>query len=249
LDELTFFVCTYNSGSTITQCLASIRRTFPQSRLVVIDHSSTDPTVAIASMYGAEVHTEDVGLGHARQIAFDLVRTKYLAFVDSDVEIVEDAFFARAISILGDPKIGAVVGMAVGHRLAYGLPAGLLVLRSADFRGRIIPDFIDARETYFIVHRLEELHLGTVYLADCMIHRSEFRQFKPEWEGANTRLASGVRATELIFALKVIVLLSMNSKSLKNIVYIPVFYLKFLRGFVEPERWRRMPRSAKGLTP
>ena len=246
MDDLTVFVCTYNSASTMTRCLESVRRALPESRLVVIDHNSTDSTVAIASKYRAEVHSESVGLGYARQMALDLVRTDCLAFVDSDVEVVRDDFFTRAVSILRDPKIGAVVGMAVGHRLAYGLPAGLLVIRSKDFRGHVIPDFIDARETYYLVSRLEELHLETSYLADCMVHRSEFRQFKPEWEGANTRLASGVSATELLFALKVIVLLSVNSKSAKNIAYIPVFYLKFLRGFIDPERWRRMPRSPTG---
>jgi glycosyltransferase involved in cell wall biosynthesis len=242
-DLVTVFVCTYNSASTIAGCLSSVRSALPRARLVVIDHRSTDGTAAMAEEYGVEIHHESVGLGYARQLALDLVRTEYLAFVDSDVEIVESSFFGRALEILGNPMIGAVVGMAVGHRLAYGLPAGLLVLRSRDFRGRIIPEFIDARETFYLVRHLTELGLETSYLADSMVHHSEFREFKPEWEGANTRLAAGVRPRELVYALKVIVLLSINSRSVKNIVYIPLFYLKFLRGFSAPGRWRKLTRN------
>jgi glycosyltransferase involved in cell wall biosynthesis len=243
LDDLTVFVCTYNSRSTLGPCLAGLRAAEPRARLVVIDHGSTDGTLELAAGYGAEIHHENVSLGYARQLAFELSGTEYLAFLDSDVSIVDASFLARAVESLQDPRVGAVVGMAVGHRLAYGLPAGLLVLRTKDFRGKVIPDFIDARETFYIVKRLRDLRLGTVYLADAMVHDSRFREFKPEWEGANTRLATGVRVAELAFALKVIIMLSINSRSLRNIAYVPLFYLKFLRGFSDPQRWRKLVRD------
>jgi len=51
---------------------------------------------------------------------------------------------------------------------------------------------------------------------------------------------------ELLFALKVILLLSLNSRNVKNILYVPVFYLKFLYGFVKPEPWLRMKRGVSG---
>lgn len=243
MDEPDIFVCTYNSASTLEPSLASVRRALPHCRLVVIDHMSSDSTVEIAEHYGAEIHYESVSLGHARQLAFEMVRTDNFAFVDSDVEITEPRFFDRATELLSDPGTGAVVGMAIGHRLSYGLPAGLLVLRKDDFKGKVIPDSIDARETYYVVRRLAELHLKTVYLADSMVHDSRFREFKPEWEGANTRVATGVHASDLLFALKVIVMLSLNSRNAKNIAYIPVFYAKFLRGFVNPDRWRKLTRD------
>ena len=243
MDDLEVFVCTYNSSSTLEGCLASIRRSLPSSRLVVIDHMSVDRTVDIAKRHGAELHFEGIGLGHARQLAFELASKKYLAFVDSDVEVVDKGFFGNAVQSLRNPELGAVVGMAVGHRLTYGLPAGLLVLRTNDFRGKIIPDSIDARETYYIVRRLKDRGLKTVYLADSMVHDSRFREFKPEWEGANTRIAGGVRVGELFFALKVIIMLSLNSRSIRNIVYVPIFYAKFLRGFIHPNRWRRLVRN------
>jgi len=246
MSDFTLFVCTFNSERTLDRCLFSLRRSSPDSKLVVVDHSSSDATGAICERYGAEVHVENVGLGRARQICFELCTSKYLVFIDSDVEIVEYRFFERAAHVLDSPEMGAVVGMAVGHRLAYGLPASLLVLRNSDFKGIRIPDYIDARETYFIQGRLDERHLKTAYLADAMVHRSQYRGMKPEWEGANTRLASGVHIRQLAFALKVIILMSLNSRSARNVAYVPLFYLKFLRGFVNPMTFHRLERGSEG---
>lgn len=240
---LTFCVCTYNSAKTLEQCLGSIKRLTPDSRLLVVDHNSDDGTIQIARKFNSEIFSERRGLGRARQLCFDLAHTEYIVFVDSDVEIVRADFFDLALSILRDRGYGAIVGMAVGHRFRYGLPASLLVLRRNNFLGRVVPDYIDARETYFIQRRLDERKLKTYYVLDSMVHRSQFREFKPEWEGANTRVLPDSKPRELLFALKVILLLSLNSHNLKNILYVPVFYLKFLYGFVKPEPWLRMKRG------
>jgi hypothetical protein len=167
-------------------------------------------------------------------------------FVDSDVEIVRSDFLDIAAKVLQDKECGAVVGLAVGHRFQYGLPASLLVLRKKDFAGKIVPDYIDARETFFIQKHLDSKKLRTYYVLDAMVHRSQFRKFKPEWEGANTRLLPNSKPRELLFALKVILLLSLNSRNMKNIVYVPIFYLKFLRGFANPAAWLRLKRQVSG---
>jgi len=246
MKTLTFCVCTYNSGKTLERCLSSIRSVAAGSRILVVDHHSEDDTVKIARKFGAEIFSETNGLGFARQLCFDLTNSEYIVFVDGDVEIVRKNFFDIAIQALSRRKYGAVVGMALGHRFRYGLPASLLVLRKNDFLGKIVPDYIDARETFFIQRRLENHRLRTLYVYDSMIHRSQFRKFKPEWEGANTRILPDSSHKELFLALKVIILLSLNSRSLKNILYIPIFYLKFLHGFAKPDAWLRMDRSVSG---
>jgi glycosyltransferase involved in cell wall biosynthesis len=244
--EITLCVCTYNSSSTLEHCLTSLRGSLANARLIVIDHMSADNTVTIALKHNAEVYKEDVGLGWARQLCIDKVATPYFAFVDSDVELVDRGFFRKAVRILEDRRVGAVVGMSRGHIFAFGLPASLLVLRKTDFQGQIIPKWIDARETFYIQRRLDELGLKTVYIKDAMIHRSQFRRYKPEWEGANTRLLDSDVLKELLFSLGVIILISLNSKNVKNIAYIPFFYLKFLRGFAQPEKWAKLTRRVGG---
>ena len=241
--EFSFCVCTYNSSKTLNDCLRSIREVSRDSRLIVVDHGSRDGTMEMASVFSTEVYDETNGLGFARQLCFDLVNTKFIVFVDSDVEIVKEDFLSVSKRALADTECGAVVGMPLGHRLTYGLPAGLLVLRKRDFEGKIIPDYIDARETYFVQRRLDERGLKTFYVPDAMVHRSQFRKSKPEWEGANTRILPSPMLKELAFSLKVIVLMSLNSHRAKNIAYVPIFYLKFLIGFANPKPWLRLKRE------
>jgi glycosyltransferase involved in cell wall biosynthesis len=240
--ELTICICTYNSARTLEGCLSSVRRAAPLARLIVVDHRSLDGTAEMAQTFGCEVFSENVGLGKARQLSFDLTTSEYLAFVDSDVQVINGGFFVQAMRSLDDPSVGAVVGMGEGHTMSYGLPASLLLLRKRDFLGKVVPPEIDARETYFIQKRLDSLGLRVVYLANCIVHRSEFRRRKPEWEGANTRIAGGLSPHELAFCFQVMVLMGINSRSMKNLAYVPISYLKFLRGFVEPEKWRRLER-------
>ncbi|MDG6899056.1 MAG: glycosyltransferase family 2 protein [Nitrososphaerota archaeon] len=238
LTDLTVFVCAWNSDATLERCLLSVLRSGRDVKTVVIDQSSVDGTVDIARRLGADVVSHSVGLGYARQLAFDACRTKYLAFVDSDEEIIQHRFFEIAIGVLENPRVGAVVGMSVGHRFAYGLPMGLLVLRAKDFQGRIIPSSVNAREEFYVRMRLRSMGLSVVFVPGAMIHRSQYRKYKPEWEGANTRIVAGFDISQLAFTAKVVLLQSLNSRSPKNIAYAPLFYLKFLRGFVQPQKWR-----------
>jgi len=212
-----------------------------------VDHRSEDGTTKIAREFNAVILSESKGLGYARQLCLDVTDSDYIVFVDCDVEIVRDDFVEIATHVLENDCYGATVGMGLGHRFSYGLPAGLLVLRKRDFTGDVVPEYVDARETYFLQKRLRERGLKTFYVRDSMIHRSQFRKFKPEWEGANTRLLPDSAAWQLIVALETIILLSLNSRSLKNIAYVPIFYLKFLRGFVDPARWARLNRGPGGV--
>jgi glycosyltransferase involved in cell wall biosynthesis len=235
-------VCTFNSASTLFDCLRSAREFLPVRRLIVVDHHSTDATVKIAEQFGAEIHEEDRGLGYSRMLALSLATTEQVVFLDSDVTIVDPGFFLRASRKLQTGRIGAVVGMAMGHRFCYGLPFSLTVLPRKWAATVDVPVQINARETFYFQERLRRDHLRVAYNLDAMLHRSGFRAHKAEWEGANTRLAAGWDPRQLLYAFAVILLIHMNSRSPRNIMYTPIFYAKFLRGFLHPIEWRVLDR-------
>ncbi|MGI0078735.1 MAG: glycosyltransferase family 2 protein [Nitrososphaerales archaeon] len=243
-ENLTFCVCAYNASRTLADCLGSIAKVASGSRIVVVDHHSEDDTARIAKTFGAEVVFESNGLGYARQLCFRLANTRFVVFVDADVEIVRQDFLSIGREVLRKREFGAVVGLALGHRFAYGLPASLLMLRKADFEGEVIPRNVEGRETHFIQRRLDALKLNTFYVYHAILHRSEQRKFMPEYQGAYTRLLPSPALKEIPFSLQVIALRALNSKNAKNILYVPIFFGKFLRGFANPERWVRK-RSAK----
>jgi glycosyltransferase involved in cell wall biosynthesis len=238
-------VSTFNSGRYLEECLRSARAYLPVRRLIVVDHESTDDTRAIAERSGAEVHLENVGLGYSRTLALTLASTELVVMLDSDVVVRSPEFFPRAVARLRDPMNGAVVGMSMGHRFCYGLPFSLALLPRAWAQSVAVPPWVNARETYYFQERLRKDQRRVAYVLDAMEHRSLYRGHKAEWEGANTRLVAGWDPRQLAYAAVVSTLIQMNSRRPRNIVYTPIFYAKFLRGFLRPDRWRVLDRRVE----
>jgi glycosyltransferase involved in cell wall biosynthesis len=214
-------------------------------RILVADHSSNDETVEIARSFGAEVHREDRGLAYSRALLLGLARTPYVVFLDSDVVIQKPTFWAEAMEGLGRPGVGAVVGMARGHRFLYGLPFSLTVLRRAWAVQVQLPEDVQARETYYFQQKLSKDRLRVAYVLEAMDHHSLYRGHKFEWEGAATRRVAGRSPYEFAYGLTVILLIHLNSRSARNIAYTPIAWAKFMRGFADPDRWMYLDRRVE----
>lgn len=247
LPTVDVLVSTYNSAATLRDCLASARRFLPLHRLIVVDHQSTDGTPSIAREFGAEVHSEDVGLGYSRTLALQLAETEKVLFLDGDVTIDRPDFWGRAHNSFREPRTGAVVGNALGHPFVYGLPMGLTVLPLAWARRVSVPSNIQGRETYYFQRQMRKDRLRVRYVTDAMHHRSQYRgRYWPEWQGAQTRIAAGWSAREVAYSALVILLMHLNSRRVGNVAYSPVFFAKFLRGYAAPQRWRTLERHPVG---
>jgi GT2 family glycosyltransferase len=85
--DVTVVIPARNSARTIERCLRSVGKLgVLSSRIIVLNDHSTDATVDIARWCRADV--VDVsgagGLGRARNLAFEVCQTRYLAFLNSD---------------------------------------------------------------------------------------------------------------------------------------------------------------------
>ncbi|HEV2317587.1 MAG TPA: glycosyltransferase family A protein [Thermoplasmata archaeon] len=236
-------VATFNSARDLAECLESVGAFVPVHRLIVVDRNSTDATRSIAERYGAEVHTEETGLGYARNLALELAGTELVLFVDSDVVLRRPDFYATAVTELQRPGTAAVVGGAVGHPFVYGLPLGLTLFRRDWVRTVRVPPGVQGAETYFLRRAVRQQGLRVRYVRDAMEHRSIYRvRHWPEWQGAQLRIAAGWDLRELVNALAVILLIHLNSRRLRNVLYTPIFAAKLVRGFLAPFRWRNLDR-------
>jgi len=244
LAPLDVLVCTFNSAQQLTEVLTAARRLLPIHRLIVIDRFSTDRTEEIARAFGAEVHPLEAGLGEARSLALQLASTPYVLFLDSDVTLQRHDFYAEALRLFQQPRTGAVVGASVGHRYLFGLPMGLtLIRRDWGCSVRIPPGAPQGQETYYFRRELSRAHLKIRYVPDAMLHRATYRGGNwAEWQGAQTRLTAGVNVGELFYSFLVILLIHSNSRRPRNVLYTPIFFLKFLRGYLNPARWRYRDR-------
>ncbi|MCI4373300.1 MAG: glycosyltransferase family 2 protein, partial [Thermoplasmata archaeon] len=182
--------------------------------------------------------------GPARARALELADTELALFVDSDVILRRPDFFPRALELLNQPRTAAVVGTAVGHPFEYGLPLGLTLFRRDWGRRAGMATQGQGQETYNFRQAVRRQRQRVRYVTNAMDHRGTFRRVGtwPEWQGAQTRLVAGGSASEFAYSLLVILLIHLNSRSLRNVVYTPIFWTKFLRGYTDPERWRLIDR-------
>ena len=240
-NDVTYCVCTYNSALTLEKCLRSIR-SISEDPILVVDHYSTDSTVQIARRYTDMIVQENVGLGYARQLCLDRVKEGLIVFVDGDVEIIRRTFLRESVEILADDRFGAVVGMTNTQKLRLGLPASLLVIRKRDFPGKIVPEVVDGRETFFLSRRLKDLKLRVFYLPGSIVHRSQYWKYKAEWSGAWTRMLPSSKAYQILYSGFTVFLISLNSGSVVNFLISGAVFLRFLIGFTNPEKWLHMER-------
>ncbi len=238
-------VATYESAATLEGALASVRRTVAVRRLIVVDRASRDATRSIARRFGAEVYDDPVGLGFARNLALRTATTRWVLFLDGDVEVVRPDFFVRALAEAARPRTVAVVGTSVGHRFLYGLPLGLTLIDRGFALRAGIPDRVQGRETYFLQRAVRRERRRVRYVPDSIHHRGTYRaaRYWPEFQGASIRRASGLNPRELVYAGLVILLMHVNSGRARNVAYSPIFFLKLVRGFLAPERWGELRRE------
>lgn len=105
-ETIDIVIPTFNSGTTFEQCLSSVRKSMPLSRIIIIDNYSKDSTVDIALKYGCELYEFGGTLGEARMKGISLVKSDWFLFLDSDV-IIDDTTISKLASFRR-PDVGAV---------------------------------------------------------------------------------------------------------------------------------------------
>lgn len=88
-EPLSVVVTTFNNADTLDACLGSVSWA---DEIVVLDSGSTDATVAIATHYGAHIHTQPfAGYSAQKQAAIDLASHRWVLLLDSDESLGTDA--------------------------------------------------------------------------------------------------------------------------------------------------------------
>ena len=79
-----------NAESTIGECLDLVRKNSP-AEIIVVDGNSTDQTVEVARKYTERIFSDEgKGQAYARQLGAEVATQEYIAYVDSDVILMED---------------------------------------------------------------------------------------------------------------------------------------------------------------
>jgi glycosyltransferase involved in cell wall biosynthesis len=89
--DVSVVIPTRNAENLIDACLESVRRNRP-GEIIVVDGLSDDGTVSRARNYADAILSDDgLGVAHAREIGAEAAQHPYVAFVDVDVELPDEA--------------------------------------------------------------------------------------------------------------------------------------------------------------
>lgn len=109
--EVSFYIPVRNAAKTLEAAIESVRSqtVAPATFFLVVDVRSTDDTERIARASGVQVIEQtQARLGHARNMAFSVCKTPWLACCDADVTL-EPAWLERLLPRLDD-SVAAVGG-------------------------------------------------------------------------------------------------------------------------------------------
>lgn len=100
----------YERPELLAACLDSLRRTAPDSRIIVVDDASASPRVAqVARARGATLirHKANLGPSAARNTGLREVSSPVVVFVDADC-VTTDGWLGTLMSHFDDPRVAAV---------------------------------------------------------------------------------------------------------------------------------------------
>src|SRR4051794_23559542 len=84
-------IVTYNSADSIKDCITSVRSSWPEAELIVLDNGSTDTTLAEVTSVGLDPITGhgNVGFGSACNIGVERASSDLILLLNPDCVLIE----------------------------------------------------------------------------------------------------------------------------------------------------------------
>ena len=110
---VSIIIPTYNYAGYLSTAIAScLRQTYKALEIIVVDDGSTDNTREITEGYGSSIvyiYQENSGVSAARNSGLEVAAGDFIAFLDADDYLTEDAIQVRLDVLSKNPDVGAVV--------------------------------------------------------------------------------------------------------------------------------------------
>lgn len=114
MSDITVYIPAYNVASFLPQSIESVLgQTLNPAKILVVDDGSRDDSAAIAESYREVTlvrHGKNRGLAAARNTAFRVASTEFVASLDADC-VAEKTWLEMLLPHMADPKIAGVGGL------------------------------------------------------------------------------------------------------------------------------------------
>jgi glycosyltransferase involved in cell wall biosynthesis len=262
------FVRTYNSERYLNQCFLGIEETFG-NRISIVDHHSSDGTLEIAARHGVRVYFDTEGLAEAIQICCEKAETEFFAIIDSDVELKAGSWLSKLNCLMREQNIGGVglrmyseeplwrqkyckfwLGVNDFTEIMSGDWVNAYVVRKDAVKNIKVPIELEAFEHVFLKDYILRGGYCLAAVETNCVHHYDFPANKGSWLGAGARIYNGLRGFSYIILNKFF--LSPFKAVPPALVYRDPtiifenanYWFKFLRGYLQPERYIGLSRKA-----
>lgn len=105
-EDLTIITVIHDSAAELSRLLASVRRHLPAASVVVVDSGSSDGGAGLAAEWPGPMNVIELdgnrGYGAGNNAGLELVRTRFTALVNPDVELIDDSLARLAARLEAD---------------------------------------------------------------------------------------------------------------------------------------------------
>lgn len=210
--DVSVVILTRNSARTLEKCIRSVSVQEPRE-IIAVDMFSTDATLKILHKFGVTVlENPTFSLGYSRNMGVERSKSKYVMFVDSDVELTDACVATLRRELEKSQWVGVHAKLMARERATYWQiaeddTASLYYNRlgvkkrigtaAAMFRKDVLlanpfdASFRETGEDADLCYRLvqKNLRMGVSYAIAFHYHRRDFRDFFKQQLGYGLGLA------------------------------------------------------------
>lgn len=122
MEKISVIIPVYNVDAYISECFDSVlAQEHQEFEVLIVDDGSTDCSGAICDEYAAKdprfrvIHTENRGVGQARNLAMEHMTGEYCFFLDPD-DVLEPFTFSYLLKLLKDKDADIALGVSKNFR-------------------------------------------------------------------------------------------------------------------------------------
>lgn len=177
--NLSIIIVTWNTADTTLKCIQSIKNNLPNFNyeIIVVDNASTDDTIAKLKKESKVIIIENktnFGFGKANNIGAKIAKGKYLLFLNSDIEIIDNKLIDMYKYLIENSNIGIIAPKFLNSDLS---PQGS-VWPPQTLLNSIKEFWLDKQKTYskYIPQGTEPVEVFSVSGGAIMIKHSLFEK-------------------------------------------------------------------------
>jgi GT2 family glycosyltransferase len=112
INKITIIIVTWNTAKITEKCIKTINKYLPDQEIIIIDNNSQDNTIELLSKFeNLKIikNNSNLGFAKANNIGFRQATSRYVVFMNSDIELIDKSLL-KMVNFLEKKKDIGIIG-------------------------------------------------------------------------------------------------------------------------------------------